>query len=260
MSTPAAVRVWSRELAFTRRIWKSLAMAALFQPLLYLLGVGVGVGALVDAGTESGDLLGGVSYFAFYATALFATTAMFTSSQESLWPTLDGFQWSEGYRAMVATPLSADDVLAGVSLNHAFRTALSATGLAIVLLFFDETRTWGLIPAIAGAVLTGLAFALPITAWTARCTTDSTFPTILRFGIIPMFLFGGAFYPIEQLPGWLQPVAWITPLWHGVELCRGSVLGGLSAAALAIHLSVLAAFIVGGALWARREFRRRLAP
>lgn len=259
MSTPAAVRVWSRELTFSRRIWKSLALAALFQPLLYLLGVGVGVGALVDAGPGSGDILGGTSYFAFYATALFATTAMFTSAQESLWPTLDGFQWSEGYKAMVATPLSPDDVLAGVTLHHVFRTALTATGLAVVLLFFEETRTIGLLPAIAGAVLTGLAFALPITAWTARCTTDVTFPAILRFAIIPLFLFGGAFYPIEQLPGWLQPVAWVTPLWHGVELCRGSVLGGLTVSDSVLHVGVLAAYIGVGLRLSRRQFRRRLA-
>ena len=259
MGTPAAIRVWSRELTFTRRIWKSLTMAAFFQPLLYLLGVGVGVGALVDAGPGAGDVLGGTSYFAFYATALFATTAMFTSAQESLWPTLDGFQWTEGYFAMVTTPLTPDDVLAGITINHAFRTAISASGLAAVLLFFDDTRSIGLIPAVAGAVVTGLAFALPITGWTARCTTDRSFPTILRFGIIPMFLFGGAFYPVEQLPGWLQPLAWITPLWHGVELCRGAVLGGLEAADLAVHLAVLALFVGGGWVWARRGFHRRLA-
>lgn len=258
MTTPAALRVWSRELAFTKRLWKALALASVFQPMLYLLGVGVGVGSLVDSGTGSTDALGGVSYFAFYATALFATTAMFTSSQESLWPTLDGFQWSNGYVAMVSTPLTPDDVLAGIALNHAARTAVGAAGVAIVLLFFEDTRSWGLAGAIPGAVLTGLAFAMPLTAWTATRTTDTSFPAILRFLIIPMFLFGGAFYPIAQLPTWLRPVAWFTPLWHGVELCRGAVLGGSSTGRAALHVSVLSAYSLVGWLLARRAFRWRL--
>ena len=75
-----------------------------------------------------------------------------------------------------------------------------------------------------------------------------------------MFLFGGAFYPIELLPPWLQPVAWFTPLWHGVELCRGLVLGGLSLAAGLGHLAVLFAFFAAGLLAARVTFERRLRP
>jgi len=73
-----------------------------------------------------------------------------------------------------------------------------------------------------------------------------------------MFLFGGAFYPIEQLPAWLQPVAWFTPLWHGVELCRGLVLGGLTAGGAIGHLAVLLAFFGGGVAIARITFERRL--
>ncbi len=132
------------------------------------------------------------------------------------------------------------------------------SGTAMVLLLFDETRTWGLIPGVAAGVLCGMAFALPLAALTATQDQDNLFPAIMRFGITPMFLFGGAFYPIEQLPGWLQPVAWITPLWHGVELTRGSVLGGLDPAMALVHVCVLSAFVVGGLLWASRTFTRRL--
>lgn len=260
MATPAAVRVWSRDLAFHRRIWRSNALAALVQPLLYLLGIGVGVGALVDANVGSDALLGGVSYFAFYASALLATTAMFTAAQQSLWPTIDGFVWSNAYRAMTATPLEPADVVGGIALHHATRTAIGASGVAAVLALFDETRSWGLVPAVPAAVLCGLAFAMPITAWTSTRTTDASFPAILRFGIIPMFLFGGAFYPIEQLPGWLQPVAWLTPLWHGVALCRGLVLGGLSVGAAVLHAGVLLGVTAAGVAVCRITFTRRLRP
>jgi len=80
----------------------------------------------------------------------------------------------------------------------------------------------------------------------------------MRFGITPMFLFGGAFYPIDQLPDWLQPVAWITPLWHGVELSRGAVLGGLGFSMALVHVGALLVFVVVGLLWANRTFTRRL--
>ena len=259
-TTPAPLRIIYRDTVFYRRIWKANLVSSFLQPMLYLVGFGVGVGALVDQGAGPAELPGGVSYFAFYSTALLATTAMFTSSQEALWPTMDGFQWSEAYRAMVATPLTPGDVAASLTLYYGCRAAIGATGVAIVLSVFGETRSWGLIPAIAAAVLTGLAFAVPLSASTASRTTDNSFPAILRFGLIPMFLFSGAFFPIEQLPGWLQPLAWVTPLFHGVELCRGAVLGGLGAGAAASHVFVLGAYVVAGAVAGRITFDRRLRP
>ena len=75
-----------------------------------------------------------------------------------------------------------------------------------------------------------------------------------------MFLFSGAFFPVEQLPGWLQPVAAVTPLYHGVELCRGAVLGGLSAGAALGHVAVLGLYVGGGLIACRITFRRRLQP
>ena len=110
---PGPVRVWFREFTFYRRIWKANVLAAFVQPVLYLLGVGIGVGTLVDEGPGSTDVLGGVSYFAFYATALLATTAMFTASQEALWPTMDGFMWSHAYHAMVSTPIEPGEIATG---------------------------------------------------------------------------------------------------------------------------------------------------
>ncbi|MCB0992177.1 MAG: ABC transporter permease [Acidimicrobiales bacterium] len=257
--TPA-LRVAYRDLVIYRRIWRANLVGAVFQPLMYLLGVGLGVGSLVDSGPGSDAALGGVSYLAFYASAVMATTAMFTSSQESLWPAMDGFKWSNAYRAMVATPLEPSDVAVGLGAYHAARAAIGAIGVALVLLLFDDTRSLGLLAAVPAAVLTGLAFAMPLTAWTSTRDTDTSFPAIMRFVILPMFLFGGVFYPIEQLPGWLQPVAWVTPLWHGVELCRGATLGTWTMPSALVHLGVLLAFAGGGTFIATRTFTRALRP
>jgi lipooligosaccharide transport system permease protein len=109
-------------------------------------------------------------------------------------------------------------------------------------------------------VLTGMAFAGPITAWAAsRVDSEQSFPAIMRFGIVPMFLFAGAFYPVSELPGWLQVLARCTPLYHGVELCRGSVLHTLGVAAAAVHVAVLLAFWLCGLCVSRVVFARRLA-
>ena len=257
MSTPAAVRVYLRDWAMFRQIKVSVALAAIVQPAMFLLGVGLGIGELVDAGGNT-DVLDGQPYFAFYSTALLATTAMFILTQEAMWPTLDGFQWSAANKAMIATPITPTDVLAGKALHYLVRGVIAVGGTGLVLALFADTRSWGLIPGVAAGVLCGLAFAMPIAAFTATQEYDTAFPAILRFGITPMFLFGGAFYPIEQLPDLLEPVAWITPLWHGVELTRGSVLGGLDTEMAFLHIGVLVAFVVIGTLFARRTFTRRL--
>lgn len=257
MSTPTAVRVYLRDWAFFRQIKVSVALASIVQPAMFLLGVGLGIGELVDAGGNT-DVLDGQPYFAFYSTALLATTAMFVLSQEAMWPTLDGFLWSGANKAMIATPLRPTDVLAGKALHYLVRGVIAVGGTGLVLALFDDTRTWGLVPGVAAGVLCGLAFAMPLAAFTATQDQDAAYPAILRFGITPMFLFGGAFYPIEQLPDWLEPIAWVTPLWHGVELTRGSVLGGLEAQMALVHVGVLLTFVVVGTLWASRTFTKRL--
>lgn len=260
MATPTALRVLESQLVSYRRIWHSHIIGSVVQPLLYLVGMGLGVGALVDRGTDSAVILDGVSYFAFLAPALLATTAMMSGGQGSLWEVLDGFQWGNQYRAMTATPLSPGEVATGVALWHATRVAIGVSGVAIVLLFFDETRSFGLLAALPAAVLTGLAFALPLTAWSASRDDDKSFPAVMRFGLVPMFLFGGAFYPIEQLPGWIQPAAYATPLWHGVQLCRGAVVGGLEAEWVGVHVAVLMLFAGFGWLASRRSFTTKLRP
>jgi lipooligosaccharide transport system permease protein len=260
MATPTTIRVWESHVAVYKRVWHAHVLLAFVQPTLYLLGIGLGVGALVDANTDSPASLGGISYFAFLAPALLATTAMLSGGQASLWEVLDGFMWSNRYRAMAATPLTPGQIASGLALWHATRTAIGVTGVAVVLTFFDETRTWALLLAVPVAVLTGLAFALPLSAFSALQQSGAPFPTVIRFVLLPMFLFGGAFFPIEQLPEWLQPVAHLTPLWHGIELCRGAVIDEVDPGNVAVHLGVLVGYAVAGWAACRVTFARRLRP
>lgn len=256
--TPAAVRVWERSVLLHRNVWRASLFGSFLQPLLFLLGMGLGVGALVDGTAGSPEVLGGVSYVAFIAPALLASSAMLVCSQDSLWALLDGFVWGHQYRAMAATPVEPAQVADGLALWHLTRAIITVVGVAVVLTAFGDVRSWGLLVAVPAGVLTGLAFALPITAWTATRDGDASFPAIMRFAIIPMFLFAGVFYPIDQLPAALQPLAMLTPLYHGVELCRGAVLGTLGVTGSAVNLVVLTAYALGGWWLCRRNVTRRL--
>jgi lipooligosaccharide transport system permease protein len=176
-----------------------------------------------------------------------------------MWPVVESFMWSYSYRSMAATPLTPGQIVSGVALWQATRAAISVAGVAIVLLFFDETRSLGLLLTIPFGALTGLAFSVPLTAWSSTRDRETSFPSIQRFVIMPLFLFGGTFYPVDQLPGWMHPIAKATPLWHGVQLCRDAVLHRLEMADTLVHVGVLCAFVGVGLAVCRITYARRLA-
>lgn len=258
MTTPAPVRVWENHLLTYGRVWRSNVLGAFVQPVLYLLGLGLGVGALVDDGNGP-QLLSGLSYLGFIAPALIATTAMMVVSQEALWPVMAGFVWTRHYRAMAATPLSPTAIVSGALLWNLTRGGIAATGFSAALTLFSDTRSWWLLVTPLFGSLTGAAFGMPITAWSASREAEQSFAAVLRFVIVPLFLFAGVFYPIDRLPGWLEIGAKLTPLWHGVELCRGTIHGRLSLASGVGHIAVLFAFIAVGWTLCRRIYARRLA-
>ena len=258
MATPGPVRVAHWHVAVFRRLWATNALASLIQPLLYMLGLGVGVGSLVDRTQRSTDVLGGVSYVAYVAPALMVTTAMALASAESLWPIMGGFVWQRSYYGIAATPLGPRDIVGGHGLFMAVRCVVASAAVGVVLALFPDARDWGLVGVVFVSSLTGVAFAMPLMAFSSLPKHDQGFAAVNRFVIIPLFLFGGAFYPVSQLPVWAQVPVKILPLWHGVELARAMTLGGLSGAAIAAHVAVLVGWTVAGTLAAVRLFRRRL--
>jgi lipooligosaccharide transport system permease protein len=107
-------------------------------------------------------------------------------------------------------------------------------------------------------VLTGIAFAAPIDAYAVTRNKDQSFATLFRFGINPLFLFSGTFFPVTQLPEWIRPLAYVTPLWHGVALCRSLSLGTATPGAALGHVAYLAGLAAIGVAVGRRNYRRRL--
>jgi lipooligosaccharide transport system permease protein len=112
--------------------------------------------------------------------------------------------------------------------------------------------------AIPASALCAAAFCAPLAAYSVGLESDLAFPVIMRVGVLPLFLFSGTFFPISQLPAWLQPLAVLSPLWHGVELARDATTGSFNLWADVLHVLVLVACLGAGLLWGRRAFARRL--
>jgi lipooligosaccharide transport system permease protein len=242
-----------------KQTWRGSVTAGFVNPLLYLAALGVGLGSLVDKhqGTSS-PTLSHVSYLAFLAPGLLASTAMQTGTGESTWPVMASFRWTRQYHAMLATPLRVSDIVIGHVAWIATRIFGTAALFTAVLSVFGVIRSPGILLAIPAAVLVGLAFAAPIMAFAATRETDNSFAVLNRFVVLPLFLFSGTFFPISQLPTWTHPVAYVTPLWHGVQLCRGLDLGHVSVPALMGHTAVLLAYTATGVVAALRTYRGRL--
>jgi lipooligosaccharide transport system permease protein len=255
--TPVALAVRPLEFFIVqyRRVWRGTAVSSVVTPVLYLLAFAIGLGTFVDRST---DLDLGVPYLEFVAPGLLAATAMQVASFEASWPVLSAIKWSRQYHAMLATPLRIGDVLLGHQAFIAFRMLMTATVYLAAIAAFGAVNSPLGVLAIPVTVLVGLAFAAPIAAWGAYTESDASFVAIFRFLVLPMFLFSGTFFPIERLPGVLEVVAYATPLWHGVDLCRQLTLGEVDPASSAFHLAYLLGFTALGLAAAYWSYRRRL--
>jgi lipooligosaccharide transport system permease protein len=250
-----AFRSYEFWLAYYRRVWRGSVVSSIVNPVFYLAALGIGLGTLVN---KSSAPPGGVTYAHFVAPGLLAAAAMQIGTTESTWPVLGSFKWTRQYFAMAATPLGPTSILAGHQLFVATRIVVSCSAYLAVIVAFGGIQSWLAVFALPAALLTGLAFSAPVEAYAASTDADTGFSALFRFGVVPMFLFSGTFFPVTRLPEVLQWVAYATPLWHGVDLCRGLVLGTIGAAAAVGHAAYLLAWIVGGLAVARVKYRQRL--
>jgi len=254
-TTPALLRVVEREWRVYQRLWRGLAFSMFLNPILFLAAMGVGLGNLIDK--TSGNV-GGVSYLEFVAPGLMVASAVQLAAGEALWPVMAGAKWLRFYHGIVATPIRAADVFGGFVVWQAIRTMLGATVFLLVAALLGAiVSPWGVL-AIGTTALTAAAFCAPLAAFTVSQESDFSFPVIMRLGILPLFLFSGTFFPISELPNWLEPLAVLSPLWHGVALARRATTGDLALLPMLAHVAVLVAFIVGGWLAGTRTFTRRL--
>jgi lipooligosaccharide transport system permease protein len=252
----SALRVLEHHLLVYRRTWRGGLFTTFLAPVLFLLAMGLGLGTFVDESDTAA--LAGVTYLAFLAPGLLAAQAMQTAAGEATYPVLAGILWLRTFHAMIATPVRALDIVVGQTLWFTVRLTLVAIVFVAVMVLFGATDPIRAIALVPAAVLTGLAFATPIAAWSATRRTDSSFAVINRFIITPLFIFSGTFFPIDQLPAILQPIAFLTPLWHGVALARSISLGLADPLLALVNVAVLSAYALAGVIVGLRTFERRL--
>ena len=239
-----------------RRNWRSSVVSSVVQPVLFLLALGFGLGSQV----APSEATGGLRYVVYLAPALLVATSVQIASFECTYPVLSAFKWQRVYWAIGSTPVGPGQIFAAHLVWVGLRLSVAGAAYLIVAAALGTLTGPGVVGSLVVAVLTGLAFAAPLTAYSATIESEGQqFNAIFRFIVMPMTLFAGAFFPVEQLPVWLRPLAWLTPLWHGTELSRGAAFGGLDPLAALGHLAFLLALFAVGAWLGVRNFRRRLA-
>jgi lipooligosaccharide transport system permease protein len=243
--------VIGRGLLATRSSNWLIVVSGFFEPVFYLLSLGIGLGALVGSvSTTTGQP---VSYAAFIAPALLAVSAMNGAIYDSTWNVFFKMQYSKLYEGMLATSLGPLDVALGEIFLALLRGAVYATGFLIVMQVLGLNLSWTAVLAIPAVLLIAFGFASLGMAITSYMKSFQQVDWV-NFVLLPMFLFSATFYPLSVYPQGIQLVIQALPLWHGVELVRGLTTGALSFAMLG-HVLYFVVMIVAGLIFTTRRLR-----
>ena len=219
ISPAGAARYWLRNSVVFRRTWLLAFVAWFIEPVIYLIAMGIGLGKYLET-------VGGLKYINFIAPGLLAVSAMYGATFETTWGAYFKMDELRVYDACVATPLTYEDVAVGEALWGTTRASAYGTAFAIVAVPFGVFRSWWGILTIPALFLIGANFALLGLTFTYLITRVDYLSYYWTLFMTPMFMFAGVFFPLNQLPGWLQTVAWFMPLHHGTEMMRALMTTG----------------------------------
>jgi lipooligosaccharide transport system permease protein len=240
-----------------RRTWRGSVTSSFVVPLFYILAMGVLLGGFIEGDPEKLD--GATSYLAFVAPGMLAAQVMTTVFGEMTYPVMGMIKWNRIYEGMIATPLSIPDIVLAHLGFVVFRVVtVSAVFLVVMAPFGVFESVGGVLIAFVLQILVGLAFAAPVYALSAALKDESGYALVFRLGMIPMFLFSGAFFPISNLSAPMEALARLTPLWHAVDLTRMLVLGQVEAGPALVHLTYLTVLALVGWFATVRLLHRRL--
>jgi lipooligosaccharide transport system permease protein len=261
-STGRALKPWHATLLVVeaswmwyRRNWRASVVSTVLGPLFFLVAMGFGLGSRI----QPGAVTGGLDYAVYLAPALLASSAVQNASGEATFPVLSGFRWSRVFWGMTASPITAGQIAAGQLVWISLRLVVAGIGFLLVATVLGAVSSPAILLSLVFAVFAGAAFAAPLMAFSATIDDEgNTFSLVFRFVVLPMTLVAGTFFPVSQLPAWVHPFAWVTPLWHGTELSRGAAFGTLELLPALGHFAYLLLMFLVGAALARRNFQRRL--
>lgn len=245
-----AMRVWRRDY----ESWKDYAIASIVgtmaEPILFFVAMGYGVGRLVED-------IQGQPYVAFIAPGLVASTAMYSAAFETTFGSFTRMVEQRTYEAILMTPISVGQIVAGDILWAASKSVLAAGvifGIMGALGLLESQWAWAMLPL---AFLVGTMFGALGMAWTALAPTYAFFNYFFTLVIGLMFLFSGVFFPLDGLPEWAVTAAWFLPLTHAVNLMRALRTGEVDPS-MWPDLAWIVVFTLLAYMIAERLIRRRL--
>ena len=248
--------IW-HQLLRTRRTWWSVIVSGIVQPTMFLLAIGAGIGSQIDDVELA--RLGADSYFAWIGPGILAVSAMQVSSTEALWPTMGMLRWQGTYRAVLRSPIGVGTLGVAHALWLAVRAVVTASCFLVVLVVAGvATSPWALTVPLLGGLI-GLAHGAPLAAFTASLENENPFSVISRVVIFPLFIFSGAFFPVDEMPSAFAVGARLTPTWHGVQAARHLVSGNVSSHTIG-HIALLAGLALIGVALVHRSFSRNVDP
>lgn len=254
-SSPPTLRlesltVWRRNALVWRKLMAASLLLHFGEPLIYLLGIGYGLGRFVGE-------IDGMPYFTFLASGFIAWSAMNVASMESMWSVYTRMVPQQTYEAILATPAEVDDIVIGELLWCGTKSLMSGSAILAVAAMLGAVNDWSALLIIPVIFLTGVCFAAPGLVVTAYARTYEYFNFYMTLVMTPMFILCGVFYPVSSLPGPVQSAVQLLPLTHAVEIIRPIVVGQ-PVTDLGLHLGALALFGLVSTWAATILFRRRL--
>jgi lipooligosaccharide transport system permease protein len=254
-SSPPTLRlesltVWRRNALVWRKLMAASLLLHFGEPLIYLLGIGYGLGRFVGE-------IDGMPYFTFLASGFIAWSAMNVASMESMWSVYTRMVPQQTYEAILATPAEVDDIVIGELLWCGTKSLMSGSAILAVAAMLGAVNDWSALLIIPVIFLTGVCFAAPGLVVTAYARAYEYFNFYMTLIMTPMFILCGVFYPVNSLPGPVQSAVQFLPLTHAVEIIRPIVVGQ-PVTDLGLHLGALALFGLVSTWAATILFRRRL--
>jgi len=250
VSLRAALHVWQRNLSVYRKTWKLNVLPNFFEPVLYLVAMGIGIGGYIRDGIE------GLSYLQFIAPGLVVSSAMNGATFETTYNVFVKMFFGKTYEAITAAPVNLEDVLVGELLWATSRATVYGGIFAMVVSGFGLVSPWKLPLLLPVVVLTGWLFASIGLLYTSCIKVIDLYSFYFTLWLTPLFLFSGIFFPVTRLPEWAQALAWATPLFHCVSLSKDIVHERLSGTSL-VHLGYVLVVAAACSEVAIRRMRAR---
>ncbi|MCC7083034.1 MAG: ABC transporter permease [Burkholderiales bacterium] len=244
------VPIWRRNFLVWRKLTIPSILGNLADPLLYMLGFGYGLGALVPE-------MNGMSYIAFIAAGTVCSSTMNSATFESMYSSFSRMHVQRTWDAILNTPIDLDDVVIAEVVWSASKATLSGVAVLVVATALGLAQSWLALWIAPLALLAGLTFASLGLIMTALSPSYDFFMYYFTLVITPMMLMSGVFFPLEQLPAALQTVANVLPLTHAVAIAR-PLMNDAVPRDLIAHLAVLVAYGLVGFHIALAMTRRRL--